>query len=206
MRVASAFPAGDRACNSASFRCPPIPGDRRVDHGVLPAHPAAPGGQRAAGLRYRLGQRTPLSRLWWHDPAPPVLLSAVAARTTRIRLGTSVALLPLQHPLATAEAYAMLDQISGGRLEFGFGRGFMRYDYQTLGVPWAEGRIAPSRASRSSARRGGSDPSVIAAASTSSTASPSGRRPSRRHTLLSGWPRRARPKALAGPDGRASSS
>jgi natural product biosynthesis luciferase-like monooxygenase protein len=73
-------------------------------------------------------------------PAPPVLLAALAARTTRIRLGTSVALLPLQHPLATAEAYAMLDQVSGGRLEFGIGRGFMRYDYQTLGVPWAEGQ------------------------------------------------------------------
>ncbi len=73
-------------------------------------------------------------------PHPPVLLAALAARTTRIRLGTSVALLPLHHPLETAEAYAMLDQISGGRLEFGIGRGFMRYDYQTLGVPWSEGQ------------------------------------------------------------------
>ena len=34
----------------------------------------------------------------------------------------------------------MLDQISGGRLELGIGRGFMRYDYQTLGVPWSEGQ------------------------------------------------------------------
>jgi len=73
-------------------------------------------------------------------PAPPVLLAAVAARTTRLRLGTSVALLPLHHPLHSAEAYAMLDQLSGGRLELGIGRGFMRYDYETYGVPWEEGQ------------------------------------------------------------------
>jgi len=73
-------------------------------------------------------------------PAPPVLLAALAARTSRLRLGTSVALLPLHHPLHSAEAYAMLDQISGGRLELGIGRGFMRYDYETYGVPWEEGQ------------------------------------------------------------------
>ncbi len=73
-------------------------------------------------------------------PAPPVLLAAVAARTTRLRLGTSVALLPLHHPLQQAEAYAMLDQISGGRLELGIGRGFIRHDYETYGVPWEQGQ------------------------------------------------------------------
>jgi alkanesulfonate monooxygenase SsuD/methylene tetrahydromethanopterin reductase-like flavin-dependent oxidoreductase (luciferase family) len=71
-------------------------------------------------------------------PFPPVLLSAVAARTSRIRLGTSVALPPLYNPVHLAEAYAMLDQISGGRLEFGVGRGFVLYDYETFGVPYAE--------------------------------------------------------------------
>src|SRR5688572_21538137 len=73
-------------------------------------------------------------------PLPAVLLAAVAARTSRIRLGTSVALVALHHPLQTAEAYAMLDQISEGRLELGIGRGFMKYDYDTLGVPWDEGQ------------------------------------------------------------------
>jgi natural product biosynthesis luciferase-like monooxygenase protein len=71
-------------------------------------------------------------------PAPSVLLAAVAARTSRIRLGTSVALLPLHNPLEQAEAYAMLDQISGGRLELGVGRGFIRFDYETYGVPWEQ--------------------------------------------------------------------
>jgi natural product biosynthesis luciferase-like monooxygenase protein len=71
-------------------------------------------------------------------PAPAVLLSAVAAQTSRIRLGTSVALLPLHHPLEQAESYAMLDQISGGRLELGIGRGFIPYDYETMGVAYAD--------------------------------------------------------------------
>ncbi|HLH26132.1 MAG TPA: LLM class flavin-dependent oxidoreductase [Chloroflexota bacterium] len=73
-------------------------------------------------------------------PLPAVLLAAVAARTTRLRLGTSVALVALHHPLQTAEAYAMLDQLSGGRLELGIGRGFMKFDYDTFGVPWDEGQ------------------------------------------------------------------
>jgi alkanesulfonate monooxygenase SsuD/methylene tetrahydromethanopterin reductase-like flavin-dependent oxidoreductase (luciferase family) len=73
-------------------------------------------------------------------PFPPVMLAAVAARTSRIRLGTSVALLPLHHPLHLAESYAMLDQVSGGRLELGVGRGFVAYDYTTYGVPVEEGQ------------------------------------------------------------------
>src|SRR5918911_2815097 len=79
-------------------------------------------------------------------PAPPVLLAAVAAQTTRIRLGTSVALLPLHHPLEQAESYAMLDQISGGRLDLGIGRGFIPYDYETMGVSYddAQDRLIES--------------------------------------------------------------
>jgi natural product biosynthesis luciferase-like monooxygenase protein len=73
-------------------------------------------------------------------PAPAVLLAAVATRTSRIRLGTSVALLPLHHPLQQAEEYAMLDQISGGRLDLGIGRGFARFDYEAMGVPWDQGQ------------------------------------------------------------------
>lgn len=69
-------------------------------------------------------------------PAPAVLLSAIAAQTSHIRLGTSVALLPLHHPLEQAEAYAMVDQISGGRLELGLGRGFLPYDYKAYGADY----------------------------------------------------------------------
>lgn len=71
-------------------------------------------------------------------PFPPVLLAAVAARTSRIRVGTSVALPPLYNPLHLAESYAMLDQLSAGRLDFGVGRGFVAYDYATFGISLEE--------------------------------------------------------------------
>jgi alkanesulfonate monooxygenase SsuD/methylene tetrahydromethanopterin reductase-like flavin-dependent oxidoreductase (luciferase family) len=66
--------------------------------------------------------------------SPPVIAMAAAARTKRIKLGTGVSLIPLNHPLRLAEEYAMLDVLSGGRLEYGIGRGFLNYSYQIFGV------------------------------------------------------------------------
>lgn len=62
-------------------------------------------------------------------PRPSVFLSAVAARTKQIRLGSAVAVLPLDHPLRIAEDYAMLDLISNGRLEFGVGSGYLQHEF-----------------------------------------------------------------------------
>src|SRR5436309_9808067 len=56
-------------------------------------------------------------------PSPSVFLSAVAQRTKRLRFGPLVYALPLYHPLRMIEEICMLDQMSGGRLEIGFGRG-----------------------------------------------------------------------------------
>jgi alkanesulfonate monooxygenase SsuD/methylene tetrahydromethanopterin reductase-like flavin-dependent oxidoreductase (luciferase family) len=56
-------------------------------------------------------------------PSPSVFLSAVAQRTRRLRFGALVYALPLHHPLRLIEEICMLDQLSGGRLEIGFGRG-----------------------------------------------------------------------------------
>jgi alkanesulfonate monooxygenase SsuD/methylene tetrahydromethanopterin reductase-like flavin-dependent oxidoreductase (luciferase family) len=56
-------------------------------------------------------------------PSPSVFLSAVAQRTRQIRFGPMVYALPLHHPLRLIEEICMLDQLSGGRLEIGFGRG-----------------------------------------------------------------------------------
>ena len=65
---------------------------------------------------------------------PAVLLAAAAARTSKIRLGPCIAILPLRHPLHSAEDYAMVDAISGGRLEFGIGSGNTELDYRVFGV------------------------------------------------------------------------
>ncbi len=56
-------------------------------------------------------------------PSPSVFLSAIAQRTTRLRFGTFVYALPVHHPLRVLEEICMLDHMSGGRLEIGFGRG-----------------------------------------------------------------------------------
>jgi alkanesulfonate monooxygenase SsuD/methylene tetrahydromethanopterin reductase-like flavin-dependent oxidoreductase (luciferase family) len=58
-----------------------------------------------------------------YAPSPSVFLAAVAQRTTRLRLGPLVYVLPLYHPLRLIEEVCLLDQLSGGRLELGVGHG-----------------------------------------------------------------------------------
>jgi alkanesulfonate monooxygenase SsuD/methylene tetrahydromethanopterin reductase-like flavin-dependent oxidoreductase (luciferase family) len=72
--------------------------------------------------------------------APLTIASAVAARTTRLKIGTAVQVLPLHHPLRLAEETATIDHISHGRLIFGVGRSGFATTYQTYGVPYAESR------------------------------------------------------------------
>ena len=66
--------------------------------------------------------------------APAVMATAAAGRTRRIRLGTGVSLLPIHNPIRLAEEYATLDVLSGGRLEYGVGRGFLRYALDLFGI------------------------------------------------------------------------
>jgi alkanesulfonate monooxygenase SsuD/methylene tetrahydromethanopterin reductase-like flavin-dependent oxidoreductase (luciferase family) len=70
--------------------------------------------------------------------APATIAVAAAARTSRIRVGTGVSLVPLHHPLRLAEEYAMVDVLSGGRLEYGIGRGFLKSAYDLFGVDTEE--------------------------------------------------------------------
>src|SRR5467141_153289 len=65
-------------------------------------------------------------------PAPQVLAAFLAARTRTLRLGMGVSLLPLHHPVDLAEQLAVLDVVSGGRLDVGIGRGGTLQDYQTF--------------------------------------------------------------------------
>ena len=67
-------------------------------------------------------------------PRPPILLSAVAQRTRRIRLGSGVVVLPFDHPLRVAEDYAMVDVLSAGRLNLGVGSGYLKHEYAGFGV------------------------------------------------------------------------
>jgi alkanesulfonate monooxygenase SsuD/methylene tetrahydromethanopterin reductase-like flavin-dependent oxidoreductase (luciferase family) len=73
-------------------------------------------------------------------PAPQVLAAYLAARTTTLRLGMGVSLLPLHHPVDLAEQLAVLDVVSGGRLEVGIGRGGTLQDYQTFHSERADAR------------------------------------------------------------------
>ena len=59
------------------------------------------------------------------NPSPFTFLAAVAAGTERVRLGTYVLLLPLHNPLRVAEDVAVLDNISGGRVDLGVGVGVL---------------------------------------------------------------------------------
>ena len=67
-------------------------------------------------------------------PSPAVYLSAVAQRTSQIRFGPLVCLLPFYHPLRLLEEVAMLDHLSGGRLELGVGRGIAPPEHQLWGL------------------------------------------------------------------------
>lgn len=66
-------------------------------------------------------------------PSPSVFLSAIAQRTARLRFGTFVYALPVHHPLRVVEEICMLDHLSGGRLEIGFGRGSVPFEISYYG-------------------------------------------------------------------------
>jgi alkanesulfonate monooxygenase SsuD/methylene tetrahydromethanopterin reductase-like flavin-dependent oxidoreductase (luciferase family) len=71
-------------------------------------------------------------------PTPLIVAAALSGRTKRIRLGIGVSQLPLHHPVRVAEEAATVDIVSGGRLEFGIGRGTWHHNFQTFGIPWEE--------------------------------------------------------------------
>jgi alkanesulfonate monooxygenase SsuD/methylene tetrahydromethanopterin reductase-like flavin-dependent oxidoreductase (luciferase family) len=67
---------------------------------------------------------------WNQVSATLQLLTWVAARTTRLRLGTAVLVLPWHNPVLLAEQSAMLDLLSGGRLDFGVGKGYRHSEFE----------------------------------------------------------------------------
>ncbi|MCZ6876149.1 MAG: LLM class flavin-dependent oxidoreductase [bacterium] len=71
---------------------------------------------------------------------PLMVAPVIAQQTQRIRIGTAVTVLPLQNPLSYAEQVATADLLSGGRLEFGIGRGSIPTQFHGFGVPMDENR------------------------------------------------------------------
>ncbi len=91
----------------------------------------------------READRSGLSAIWvaehhFHSggvcPSPPVLLAAIGARTKRIRLGAMVSVLPFHEPVEVAEEYALLDRLSGGRVNLGLGSGYIPAELEGFGV------------------------------------------------------------------------
>jgi alkanesulfonate monooxygenase SsuD/methylene tetrahydromethanopterin reductase-like flavin-dependent oxidoreductase (luciferase family) len=73
-------------------------------------------------------------------PNPAVMLAAIAQRTTCLKLGTAVSILPFHHPLTLAENYAMTDILSNGRLVYGVGSGYLAHEFAGYGIDSAEKR------------------------------------------------------------------
>lgn len=99
-----------------------------VDHVVFPhrytsVYPYAPGGRLPGG---------PGSPL----PDPLIWMAAMAAVTTKLRFMTGVIILPLRDPFVLAKQVATLDSMSGGRVELGIGVGWLKEEFEAMGVPF----------------------------------------------------------------------
>jgi natural product biosynthesis luciferase-like monooxygenase protein len=73
-------------------------------------------------------------------PDVAVLAAALAQRVTRMRIGTAVSILPFNHPVRTAESFAMIDVLCDGRLDFGVGRGYQPGEFAGFGIAMEESR------------------------------------------------------------------
>jgi probable F420-dependent oxidoreductase len=69
---------------------------------------------------------------------PAVTLAHVAGHTERLRLATGIVILPQRNPVVLAKELASVDVLSGGRLIAGFGVGYLKAEFDALGVPFAE--------------------------------------------------------------------
>ena len=128
---------------SAALRDAP----RAARGGTLLLGIALGGASDAAGWRERLGltawaEALGLHSVWLPEghfgpgatASPLVALAAIAARTQRLRLGTTSLLLPIHHPLRIATEVSVLDALSCGRVWLGLGRGFREPVFQGFGV------------------------------------------------------------------------
>lgn len=94
-----------------------------------------------AGLDYVKMTEHYLGDYGGYCPSPLTYLAAVAARTERIRLMTGALLPAFHHPIQLAAHIAQVDAISGGRVDAGFGRAWLPYEFEAFQVPLDESRL-----------------------------------------------------------------
>ena len=96
-----------------------------------------------------LADRVGIDQIWFFEhhlqptapvPSPNLLIAAAARRTHRIRFSSMVNILPFRHPLLVAEEAAMLDNLTGGRLDMGLGRGLRPPEFEAFGVDQQQSR------------------------------------------------------------------
>jgi alkanesulfonate monooxygenase SsuD/methylene tetrahydromethanopterin reductase-like flavin-dependent oxidoreductase (luciferase family) len=96
-----------------------------------------------------LAERIGIDQIWFFEhhliptgpmPSPNLLIAAAARATSRIRFASMVNILPFRHPLLVAEEAAMLDNLTGGRLDMGLGRGLRPPEFAAFGVDQQQSR------------------------------------------------------------------
>ena len=100
-----------------------------IEHVIYPegyesSYPYAPNGKMLADASTSM-------------PDPLIWLAFAAAATTTLRLATGILILPQRNPVVLAKEVATLDALSGGRVELGIGVGWLREEFDALGIPWA---------------------------------------------------------------------
>jgi alkanesulfonate monooxygenase SsuD/methylene tetrahydromethanopterin reductase-like flavin-dependent oxidoreductase (luciferase family) len=107
-----------------------------------------------AGIDYAWAQEHHFLEEYSHSTAPEVFLAAVSQRTTRMRIGHGVTLMPpaYNHPARIAERIATLDLVSGGRVEWGTGESSSRLELEGFGVTYIEKRAMWAEAVRETAK------------------------------------------------------
>ncbi len=113
--------------------------ERGFESLFVPEHTHIP---TARQTPHRLG--TPLPRHYWRTLDPFIALTAAAAVTTTLRLGTGICLVTQRDPIVTAKEVATLDFLSGGRFEFGVGAGWNREEIEHHGTAF-DGRFGVMR-------------------------------------------------------------
>ena len=100
-------------------------------------HTVIPKGYQSA-YPYAAGGKLPGGEQEFVLPDPLIWMAYVAARTSRIKLATGILILPQHNPVICAKQVATLDYMSGGRILLGIGVGWLKEEFEALGVPFAE--------------------------------------------------------------------